>query len=52
MADAQVSDACDSNIVWVQIPSLAPRAIKKTGFKYPIFCYYIISAYLYYEKAF
>lgn len=24
MADAQVSDACGSNTVWVQIPSLAP----------------------------
>ena len=25
MADAQVSDACGSNTVWVQIPSLAPK---------------------------
>lgn len=34
MADAQVSDACDSDIVWVQIPSLAPKAAKCCFFYY------------------
>lgn len=29
MADAQVSGTCDGNIIWVQLPSLAPYKQKK-----------------------
>lgn len=28
MADTQVSDACGRNTLWVQIPSLAPQALR------------------------
>ena len=30
MADAQVSDACGGNTVWVQIPSPAPPTLRWT----------------------
>ncbi len=32
MADAQVSDACGGNTVWVRLPSPAPNILYKKSF--------------------